>query len=1301
MSTGERSTGSKWRRVLRRSGEALAFVVIVYAVIVVIGRQLLPQLDRYQPEINGYLSRQLGAALHTTGLSGEWTQLTPKLSARGIALAPLATPAEPALRIDRAEAELDLIASLRSGALVWRELRLGKVSLTAIEGADGRWAVSGHSIGGPSSGGLNRLLGTLVLSRLIHIEQLELGLRFYSGATSTMLANHLRAENSAGFHRTIGTLAIIGGGESAQLVVEGKGDPRDLEQFEGRGYLRLDRVNFTGPISAIAKRWFPATVARIGEMNTAVAAQLWFTAQAGDGIEMRGQIHAAEIPLPWTGDLAPVKNLHADLSGWFRAGENWGLRLHGLDFDWADIAIDPLNIEISQALGARRKGLALAADHLDLDTARRVLVATGVAGERGNDILRTLNPRGRLKAVHLDLSLDEKQPIGLRANVEKLAVDPGKDSPGARNISGYLEFAGDQGFFEMDSPDGFAMYYPQAYDDYMAHGSTKGRVNLRWLPEDATIRIAGGPIVLNGEEGQGLAYIYLNLPTAPGGDPEMFLLAGLSNSHSRYSRRYIPKELDPELRHWLDRAVGDVDIPAGGFVWRGSLRRSNPQGRSILVYGKLANGTVDYDPGWPKLTNFAAQFTVDGTHFEAEINQGTLGGARLNRAAVATDRAKNGKMLLNVTAALSAPLQQAVGILARSPLRSRVAMLERWQLGGNTEAELDLAIPLSTVKAGERYRVSARIDHGRMALPGESLVISDIAGTLGYSDGAGLHSDKIAAMLWGQALSGTISTRAGETRVEASGTLAADQLPRWNALVQRGISGHTDYQAVLSLPAGQSPPSLNLTSTLAGLAVTLPAPLGKVAEASRPVTATLKFAPDALYGEASLGEDLKAVARFRDNALERAAISLGGSPAQLPDRPGLLVSGRLARFAINDWLPWYGEDNSGLGLAALRPHFDVHLGELALGSLALTDVALAGDYGAGEGGNGGWQLRADSPVVSGELTLPARGVISARLRHLILPQPTSAENGFLATLDPRRLPEIDFATERLRIGDREFGSLAFNARRLPAGARFSAINANITGLLIGDKAGEDTALEWLVDGGTHNTRFAGTLQSSDIGGVLKAWDLPVVITSREAAFIADLGWNDKPWNFSTALLRGQVALNLEDGGFYRAPGVTTNALIKLVGLVNFDTWLRRLRLNFSDLFAKGVTYDHLRGGLKFDGGRMTFGQPITVDLPSGRMRLLGSADLLAETIDARLVATLPVGTNLPWIAALAGGLPAAAGVYLSGKLFKRQVDKLSSLSYRVTGSWDDPDLDVDKIFTDSTGDKRQFNAESGGDTAKK
>ena len=63
-----------------------------------------------------------------------------------------------------------------------------------------------------------------------------------------------------------------------------------------------------------------------------------------------------------------------------------------------------------------------------------------------------------------------------------------------------------------------------------------------------------------------------------------------------------------------------------------------------------------------------------------------------------------------------------------------------------------------------------------------------------------------------------------------------------------------------------------------------------------------------------------------------------------------------------------------------------------------------------------------------------------------------------------------------------------------------------------------------------------------------------------------------------------------------------------------------------------------------------------------------------------LIATLPVADNLPWVAGLAGGLPAVAGVYVASKIFGDQFDRLSSVVYSIDGDWNDYQLKFEKIY---------------------
>src|SRR5690606_12424366 len=91
-------------------------------------------------------------------------------------------------------------------------------------------------------------------------------------------------------------------------------------------------------------------------------------------------------------------------------------------------------------------------------------------------------------------------------------------------------------------------------------------------------------------------------------------------------------------------------------------------------------------------------------------------------------------------------------------------------------------------------------------------------------------------------------------------------------------------------------------------------------------------------------------------------------------------------------------------------------------------------------------------------------------------------------------------------------------------------------------------------------------------------------------------------------------------------------------------------------------------------------RPLRIESPSSQFRLAGQLDFNTDQAAMELVATLPLASNLPWVAAIAGGLPAAAGVYLASKLFGEQVDRYASAVYDVTGPWRDPKVKFRRIF---------------------
>jgi uncharacterized protein YhdP len=117
------------------------------------------------------------------------------------------------------------------------------------------------------------------------------------------------------------------------------------------------------------------------------------------------------------------------------------------------------------------------------------------------------------------------------------------------------------------------------------------------------------------------------------------------------------------------------------------------------------------------------------------------------------------------------------------------------------------------------------------------------------------------------------------------------------------------------------------------------------------------------------------------------------------------------------------------------------------------------------------------------------------------------------------------------------------------------------------------------------------------------------------------------------------------------------------------------------MFESGIPFDSVDGEVELGAGKLVVER---MDVKGGsRFQFSGVSDLESKTIDAELVATLPVASNLPWIAALAASLPVAAGVYVISQVFDQQMSLLSSAVYTITGTWRDPELDFDRIFDDA------------------
>jgi len=163
-----------------------------------------------------------------------------------------------------------------------------------------------------------------------------------------------------------------------------------------------------------------------------------------------------------------------------------------------------------------------------------------------------------------------------------------------------------------------------------------------------------------------------------------------------------------------------------------------------------------------------------------------------------------------------------------------------------------------------------------------------------------------------------------------------------------------------------------------------------------------------------------------------------------------------------------------------------------------------------------------------------------------------------------------------------------------------------------------------------------------------------------------LNWPASPQQFSLRRLNGHLELDLGAGRWLDVePGAG-----RLFGLLYLGTLQRRLRLDFSDLFSSGLSYDHISGHISITNGK-AYTDDLIIEAVAARIFISGRVDLVEQRTD-ELVTVVP---NTPLTLGIVGQdqntqVGKAAG--LLQRLINSPLDSITQSQYAITGTWDQP-----------------------------
>jgi len=198
--------------------------------------------------------------------------------------------------------------------------------------------------------------------------------------------------------------------------------------------------------------------------------------------------------------------------------------------------------------------------------------------------------------------------------------------------------------------------------------------------------------------------------------------------------------------------------------------------------------------------------------------------------------------------------------------------------------------------------------------------------------------------------------------------------------------------------------------------------------------------------------------------------------------------------------------------------------------------------------------------------------------------------------------------------------------------------------------------------------------------------------SEKARINGTIRWQGSPANVSVVGVEGDITLKAEDGRMVEFE--SAGGALRLFALGNFSSLSRRVRLDFSDLFKKGYSYDLMKGQLTFNRGEMLISEPLVIEGPSANFKVEGRTDLINEIYDQKVLVVLPLGDNLPIAAAIAGAPQVGIPLWLINKAFGNMFDRFTSIRYRVTGPWEDPQIEIVKGSKRRSPDRAPIEAEA-------
>lgn len=1270
--------------MLKRSIRTLSWWLLMLAMVLgvaLIGvRQfLLPAASQQRAAIASYIGDQLGVSLGIGRLKVQWRGYFPALQAGDIRVfAPTDQGPEVRLAIRTLTLQLDPWRSLFEWQPVFQNFEVSGAEALWYQ-RDGRWLHrpgAGEGGSGLTESHWRKILALLLSQPRIHINDARVTLIPQRGEIRRLAPINALLENAGAQHQLSGDLRIpsLGDETDLQFAIQSQGVSADPLQSDYPFYLKL---NSLGP------ELFNLFDINLPLHRLRAGTEFWGHLRQGKLQGVQGKLAVGDLEYGKDDSRIALTNSSLDFALLPR-DKGYQLQLNDihLNSSGAKLTVPQLVFDGGYSDG-KLQPERIMSPGIDLAALTGWLDQQALLPIKIRESLKALAPQGRLDNLLISWPQSGQwREARLQADAKDLTVKAYYGAPAVKGVYGRLDADLAGGRLDLKS-ERFAMHFPKEFPQGWSFTHADGVV--KWHLRSDGVLVDSDLLHLRDSKVSASGRFSMDIPYDHERQTELTLLIGMTDSDGREAQRFTPpREVGEGLYHWLGSAIKAGDVRKAGLLLHvGTRQQKMPRPPTVQLFFDIGKATLKYDPAWPEITDADLFMMIRDGDLRIDIRKAKLLDSQV-QAGWAYKPLHDDR--LQVAALLSGPAGDVDKVLHSAPLQDSVGKgLDDWALSGQLATTLQLSIPVEgDKKALPQVNVDATLSDGTFASKAQRLQITGLQGNVRFSTAAGLSSKGLKGLLFGAPMKSEIQTQEGVTIVSFEGKAPMESVREWSAIAPlQLVTGQLPYSAWLVICNSQKgcKNRFELSSSLVGTAVDLPGDYGLAAEQSGMLKVSAQLDPPR-----RLAFDYQKFLHGRfdlDAPSLRGALSLGDQPARLHGGDGLYVDGALPSlsaeqlFAVIDKLESLGGDQNG-GESALR-QVDLRVDHFAAGDMTFNQVSSRVTPSAG-----GWQVRLDGKEVAGVVSIPADdSPVQLKLNRLAVGKEADAAKPDVTPeavvgnevkpgpvsnlLSADSLPKLDIDVADLRYKGRQWGRWRMQVRPEGRNVRVQNIIGKLSQLQVQGEA------SWQQGQGGH-TGVTLQIKGQDIGKQLDVWKLPRAIESASLSSRLQLDWVGAPWQLKASALDGSVQFNAKDGRLIES-GNSAN-LLRVFGILNFNTLGRRLRLDFSDLFKKGVVFDTLSGNYDIRQGIARTRTPLVMKGPSADLKATGSLDLVHETVDKQIEVVLPLSSNVPFAAVLLGAPQVAGAVFLIDKLIGDKLEKVTTLRYNLTGDWGDPQVDL-------------------------